>query len=215
MAESCEVDVSVSDGRDGLHAELLEQQQPVEHQIERNVSASTKPEHLDVVQPDGSARRRQVSGRRVKHAAVRSDESSLLDCDILEKVDVVDLDVCVREGAEPTRVKSAHAALPSPLGPPGARKTTSSASTDANPSISCALKVAVPVSKASRAAVTIKHLLSEVKFRLTVAHATLLRYRVTTLDFCPSRTRARSPRLSIPSLVYARARWPSTVFSVT
>jgi hypothetical protein len=52
-----------------------------------------------------------------------------------------------------------QAAFPSPRIPPGASKTTSSASTSANPSMSWALKVSVPLSNAWRVVIVIEHLL--------------------------------------------------------
>src|SRR5262245_27852073 len=54
---------------------------------------------------------------------------------------------------------AAHAALPWPRAPPGASKTTSSASTSLNPSRSWALKVSVPRSNASRTVIVIVSLL--------------------------------------------------------
>jgi hypothetical protein len=39
----------------GDEAELLEHQELVEHQVERDVLAIAEAEHLDVVQPDGAA----------------------------------------------------------------------------------------------------------------------------------------------------------------
>src|SRR5262245_48291030 len=51
---------------------------------------------------------------------------------------------------------STQSCLPAPRTPPGASKTTLSESTCANPSISCALNVAVPVSNASRTLVVMR-----------------------------------------------------------
>jgi hypothetical protein len=66
-------------------------------------------------------------------------------------VDVVDLDVEIGGSAPPATEELDTGWLSSPRIAPGAVKTTSSASTLANPSMSWALNVSVPLSNASRA----------------------------------------------------------------
>ena len=147
---SCRSPLARRRGR-GDQAELLEHQEPVEHQVERDVLAVAEAQHLDVVEADGAAGWWDVAGRGVEDAVVGPGERAFLDGDVVDEVHVVDLDVRVGEGAEASRRRTRRSpAFPRPRIPPGAWKTTSSASTSANPSMSWALKVSVPLSNASR-----------------------------------------------------------------
>jgi hypothetical protein len=112
-------------------------------------------EHVDIFQGDRAAGRRDITGRAVRDTLVGSGEGAFLDRDVSGDVDVVDLDVRVREGAEPAGEEPGTGRLPSPVIPPGARKTTSSASTPVKPSMSWALNVSVPFSNASRTVIAI------------------------------------------------------------
>jgi hypothetical protein len=168
------------------------------------VLAVAEAEHLDVVQADNAAVWWDVAGAAVEDSVMRSGERSLLDGDVVDDVEVVDLDVPVGECGEAAAVELGAGCFPSPRIPPGAAKMTSSASTSANASMSCALKVSVPFSKASRVVVVMRESPS-----VGVVHAEgrwVVRWRVGTLVFSPSRARGSWPRRSIPSLVYARER---------
>jgi hypothetical protein len=134
---------------------LLQHREPVKHQIERDMLAVAKAEHLNVVYIDRAARWWDVPRGTAENAVLRSGEFTLLDCDVVDDVNGLDVDARIREGGEPAAEDAAQAAFPSPCIPPDALKTTSSANTSANPSMSWALKVAVPFSKASRAVIVI------------------------------------------------------------
>ena len=135
--------------------------------------AAPEAEHLDVSDSDGATGRWDFAHRAFEHAVVRPRECALLDCDVVDNMKAVHVDVCVGEGAEPAAVNSMQAAFPSPRNPPGASKTTSSASTSANPSISWALNVSVPLSNASRAVIVIENLLGRWPDHLDVYPARL------------------------------------------
>src|SRR4029453_10140410 len=77
----------------GDEAELLEHQEPVEHQVERDVLAIAEAEHLDIVQPDGAAGWGDVAHRAVKEAVLIPRECALLDGEVADDVNAVDLDV--------------------------------------------------------------------------------------------------------------------------
>jgi hypothetical protein len=68
----------------------------------------------------------------VKDAVLMPRERALLDGQVVDDVNAVDLDARVREGVEPAGVERDAGRLSSPRIPPGATKTTSSASTSAN-----------------------------------------------------------------------------------
>src|SRR5262249_3285685 len=87
--------------RGGDEAELLEHLEPVELQVERDVLAVAGVEHLDVVHGNRGAGGRDVSGRTVEDAVVRSRERALLDSHVVNDVNAVDLDMRVGERAEP------------------------------------------------------------------------------------------------------------------
>ena len=134
---------------------MFEQRQPVEHQVEADVQAVAVAEHVDIVQGDRAAGRRDITGRAVQDTLVGSGEGAFLDRDIAGDVRVADLDVRVGEGAEPAGVELGAGRLSLAVDPAGARKTASSASTLVNPSMSWALKVSVPFSNASRTVIAI------------------------------------------------------------
>jgi hypothetical protein len=70
----------------GDDSELLEHQESVEHQVERDVLAIAEVEHLNVVHPDGVAGWRDVAHRAVKHAVVSPRERALLNREIIDEV---------------------------------------------------------------------------------------------------------------------------------
>src|SRR5262249_8665850 len=82
-------------------AELLQHHQPVKHQIERDMLAVAKAEHLNIVHRDGAACRRNVSHGTVENAGLRPDECAFLNCDVVEQVNGLDFDTGIREGGEP------------------------------------------------------------------------------------------------------------------
>ena len=54
--------------------ELFEQQQPVIHQIEQDMTAVAEAEYLEVIQGDRAAGGRDIAGRAAQDAIVRSGE---------------------------------------------------------------------------------------------------------------------------------------------
>src|SRR5262245_27427601 len=83
-------------------AELLQHHQLVKHQMERDMLATTKPEHLDVVHLDSAAGRCNVPHGTVENAVLRSNECAFLNYDVIDDVNGLNLDTRVWEGSEPT-----------------------------------------------------------------------------------------------------------------
>ena len=122
--------------------------------------AVAEAEHLDVGHRDRPSGGRDATARAGQGASVgpvkvpSSTATSPSTCSACTST-------CASGNAPNQPAKnSAQAALPRPLIPPGAWKTTSSASTPVNPSMSWALNVSVPLTNASCAVIAI-----EVPFR--------------------------------------------------
>ncbi|WP_247447240.1 hypothetical protein [Bradyrhizobium sp. 197] len=81
-------------------AELLQQDQPVKHQIERDMLAVAKAEHLDIVHRDGAARGWNIPHRTVENAVLRPRERAFLDRDVVDEVNGLDFDAGIRKGTD-------------------------------------------------------------------------------------------------------------------
>src|SRR4029077_13048142 len=82
-------------------AKLLQHHQPIEHQIEREMLAVPKAEHLDVNQFDGAAGWRDVPHGTVEDAIVRPGKCAFLNCHVVHDVHGLDVDMRIWEGSEP------------------------------------------------------------------------------------------------------------------
>ena len=64
-----------------------------------------KAEHLNVVHFDRTARWWDVPRGTAKNAVLRSEERTLLDCDVVDEVNGLDFDARIRKGGEPAAKK--------------------------------------------------------------------------------------------------------------
>ena len=85
---------------------MLQHRQPVKHQIERDMLAVAKAEHLNVVHFDRTARWWDVPRGTAKNAVLRPGERALLNRDVVDEVNGLDVDARIREGGEPTPKKT-------------------------------------------------------------------------------------------------------------
>jgi hypothetical protein len=95
----------------------------------------SEAEHLYVIHPDRAPSWRDIPYTTSENTFVRTCERAFLDCDIIEDVKAIDLDVRIWKGDEPAPEELRTGRL-SLAAYPGASKTTSSASTPANSSMS-------------------------------------------------------------------------------
>jgi hypothetical protein len=82
-------------------AKLLQHRQPIKHQIEREMLAVPKAEHLDVIHFDEAARWRDVPRGTAEHAIVRPGECAFLNRQVIDGVYGFDVDMRIRERTEP------------------------------------------------------------------------------------------------------------------
>ena len=91
---------------------MLEQEQPVVHQVEGDVLAVAEVKHLGVADCDGAAGGGDVAGWAVQDAVMGAGEGALLNGDIAGDMQGVDLDVRVPGG----QASSSGSSMPSTSG---------------------------------------------------------------------------------------------------